>query len=315
MAAMVPAMMLAICDRFFAGDGKSAYLCAIKVRVGWRATYRDDIMTNFRNIFTLILAAVAVTACTAERPRAAAEPAADTLTPTPAVADTVPTGLDTAPAAPIATAPDTAAAPDKSATEQRMEEQGMVEIITVAPDVRVSLMYGRADNFTGRVLYTDLRHAYLHPEAARALRRADDELRRLRPDLRLKVYDAARPMSVQQHMYDVVAGTPKNIYVSNPRNGGGLHNYGLAVDITLCDAATGDSLPMGTLIDHMGPAAHVANEAQNVAEGRLTPEAVANRELLRQVMAAGGFKVLPTEWWHFNLKSRAEARRRYKVIR
>ena len=32
-------------------------------------------------------------------------------------------------------------------------------------------MYARPDNFVGRVLYTDLHHAYLLPETARALRK------------------------------------------------------------------------------------------------------------------------------------------------
>lgn len=208
-----------------------------------------------------------------------------------------------------------AGAPPKSATELRMERQGMVEIASADSTIRVSLMYARPDNFTGRVLYTDIRHAYLHPEAAEALRRAQAELRRLRPDLSLKVFDAARPMSVQQSMYDVVRGTPKNIYVSNPRNGGGLHNYGLAVDITLCDAATGDTLPMGTKIDHMSRLAHVSAEDEMQRAGRLSAAARANRRLLRRVMAAGGFRVLSTEWWHFNLRTRAEARARYKVVR
>ena len=204
--------------------------------------------------------------------------------------------------------------PAKTPTELRMEEQGMVDVQRVDSTLRVSLMYGRADNFTGRVLYDDLHRAYLHPEAAQALARAQRALRRRRPDLSLKVYDAARPMSVQQRMWNVVAGTPKHIYVSNPRNGGGLHNYGLAVDITLCNER-GDSLPMGTRIDFMGHEAHIDREEQLQRRGVLTPEAVANRRLLREVMAEGGFRPLRTEWWHFNLRSRAEARARYQVIR
>lgn len=203
----------------------------------------------------------------------------------------------------------------KSPTELHMEKQGLVEIGTIDATIPVSLMYTRPDNFTGRMLYTDLHRAYLHPEAAEALRKAQAALRKLRPDLSLKVFDAARPMSVQQRMYDAVKGTSKNIYVSNPRNGGGLHNYGLAVDITLCDAATGDTLPMGTKIDYMGRLAHVSNEDGMVRAGRLKRQARDNRRLLRRVMAAGGFKVLSTEWWHFNLRTRAEAKARYKVIR
>lgn len=198
---------------------------------------------------------------------------------------------------------------------RRMERQGMVDVCRLDSTIRVSLMYARADNFTGRVLYHGLTRAYLHPQAARALVRAQAALRRLRPDLSLMVCDAARPMSVQQKMYDAVRGTSKNIYVSNPRNGGGLHNYGLAVDVTLCHAATGDTLAMGTVVDHLGPLAHVKGEAEALRAGRLTPQAVDNRRLLRRVMAEAGFRVLSTEWWHFNFRSRAEARRLYKVIR
>lgn len=205
------------------------------------------------------------------------------------------------------------AAQRKTQAEMGMERVGWVDLQTVATSVRVSLMYARPDNFTGRVLYTDIRHAYLHPKAARALHKAQQALKAIRPDLSLMVYDAGRPMSVQQRMWDAVKGTPKHIYVSNPANGGGLHNYGMAVDITLCHTATGDTVPMGTKIDYMGPLAHPENEAAMLKKRHLTAEAAANRRLLRRVMAAGGFKVLRTEWWHFNLISRAEARRAYKV--
>ena len=203
----------------------------------------------------------------------------------------------------------------RSVTERAMERQGLVDVSKVDSTLVVSLMYTRADNFTGQVLYTDLRHAYLHPEAARALGRAQQALARLRPGLSIKVCDAARPMSVQRRMWDVVKGTPRHIYVSNPARGGGLHNYGLAVDVTLCRRDTGRELDMGTPVDHLGPEAHVRGESERVARGELTAEALANRRLLRRVMEGAGFRVLPTEWWHFNLRSRAEARARYKVIR
>ncbi len=211
-----------------------------------------------------------------------------------------------------------AAAPpsgEKTATELSIERQGMVDISEVDSTIRVSLMYGRADNFTGRVLYTDLHRAYLHPQAAQALKRAQAILRELRPDLSLAVYDAARPMSVQQKMWDTVKGTPQYFYVSNPANGGGLHNYGLAVDLTLCDAATGDTLDMGTPIDHMGAASHIDREEELQKEGKISAAAVENRRLLRRVMREAGFMPLRTEWWHFNFKSRAEAKAHYDVIR
>ncbi len=202
----------------------------------------------------------------------------------------------------------------KSATALSMERQGMVNIKTVDSSIAVSLMYARADNFCGEILYTDLREAYLHPKAAEALRKAQAYLKTLRPDLSLKIYDATRPMSVQQKMWDKVKNTSKYFYVSNPAHGGGMHNYGMAVDITLCDAK-GDTLDMGTKIDYMGKAAHIDNEETLVSAGTISKQARKNRELLRKVMRHAGWIPLRTEWWHFNLCSRATAKKYYKVIR
>ena len=203
----------------------------------------------------------------------------------------------------------------KSKTAQQMAQQGLVDIMSVDSTIQVSLMYSRADNFTSKVLYTDLREAYLHPKAAAALAKAQQALKKLRPELSLKVYDATRPMSVQQKMWNTVAGTKKSIYVSNPRNGGGMHNYGLAVDITLCDALSGDTLDMGTKVDFLGSYAHIDDEAGLVSRHIISKEAKKNRELLRKVMTEAGFKPLKTEWWHFNLVSRAEAKAHYKAVK
>ena len=202
-----------------------------------------------------------------------------------------------------------------SATAKRMAQQGLVDILSVDSTIQVSLMYSRPDNFTGKVLYTDLREAYLHPKAATAVAKAQQALKKLRPELSLKIYDATRPMSVQQKMWNVVAGTKQQNYVSNPRNGGGMHNYGLAVDITLCQAATGDTLDMGTKVDFLGSYAHIDNEADLVSRHIISKEAKKNRELLRKVMSEAGFKPLRTEWWHFNLVSRAEAKAHYKAVK
>lgn len=194
-----------------------------------------------------------------------------------------------------------------SKTAVSIKQQGYVDVQDEDPTIKVSLMYSRPDNFTGKILYKDLKEAFLHPQAAKALAKAQKELKRLRPDLSLIVFDAARPMSIQQQMWDVVKGTSKNIYVSNPANGGGLHNYGFAVDMSICDEK-GDTIPMGTLIDHMGKEAHPEYETSMLAEGKISKEAVNNRKLLRRVMSAGGFRVLKTEWWHFNLKTRAQVK-------
>lgn len=206
------------------------------------------------------------------------------------------------------------AKPQKTEMELHLDALGLVDIEAVSDDIHVDLMYARDDNFTGKVLYHNLNRAYLHPEAADALLAAQAELKKIRPDLSLKVYDATRPLSVQQTMWDCVKGTPDQMYVSNPANGGGLHNYALAVDVTLCNAETGDTLSMGTHIDYFGEMAQVKCEQKFLESKRLTQEAYQNRLLLRQVMTSAGYKVLNTEWWHFNFKTKAEAKANYKVI-
>lgn len=189
----------------------------------------------------------------------------------------------------------------------------MVDVGAMDTTIIVRLMYASEDNFVGADMYGPLRKAYLHREAADALVRASEALRRERPDLRLLVKDAARPMSAQRRMYNKVRGTAAAPYVSNPARGGGLHNYGLAVDVTLADMH-GCELPMGTPVDHLGPEANIDKEGALVGRGVITVTERSNRELLRRAMRSAGWMPLRSEWWHFNLRSRAVAKERYKVL-
>ena len=202
---------------------------------------------------------------------------------------------------------------DSRSTAQRLEEMGLVDVTTLDSSLIVRLPYATLDNFTGQVLYEDLETAFLQPEVAVKLQQAVRILRRLHPDYRLLIYDAARPLSIQRRMWQIVQGTPQQIYVSNPAKGGGLHNYSAAVDLTLADRH-GNPLPMGTPFDYFGPEAHIDHEAELVAQGKLTAAEVRNRQLLRQVMRAAGFIPLRSEWWHFNALRLSEAKLRYAPI-
>lgn len=195
----------------------------------------------------------------------------------------------------------------------RMSDFGLVDLGRMDSTIQVNLMYAADSNFTGVVLYDDLREAYLHPEAAEAVLKAQNELHALFPGYNLLVKDAARPMSVQKKMFRAVQGTPKANYVANPAKGGGLHNYGLAVDITIVDEH-GNELPMGTPVDHLGPEANIDREAEMVVRGVISETERQNRLLLRRVMTAAGFKPLRTEWWHFNLVSKRQAQAKYRLL-
>ena len=197
--------------------------------------------------------------------------------------------------------------------EETFVERGYVDVATLSPDIMVSLMYARDDNFTGKVLYDGLDKAWLHPDAAKAVADAQRRLSALRPGYRLLIKDAARPMSVQRRMFNPGKGTSKANYVANPAKGGGLHNYGVAVDITIADA-DGKELDMGTQVDHLGVEANIDREAELVRRGVMTENARQNRLLLRRVMKEAGFSTIRTEWWHFNLVSKARAREKYRLL-
>ena len=190
--------------------------------------------------------------------------------------------------------------------------EGFIEISTLDPTIEVELMYAKSDNFVGEKMY-DFYKAYLHPKAAKAVAEANRILGRIHPGWRLIIYDATRPMSVQQKMWDKVKGTRMQNYVSNPKNGGGLHNYGLAVDVSIIDG-NGDSIPMGTKVDALTYLSHIDNEEELVEQGKMSKEAVENRRLLRRVMREAGFLTIRTEWWHFNYTTRSDAKANYKLV-
>lgn len=199
-----------------------------------------------------------------------------------------------------------------SSLELKLVRGGYVNIQRLDSTIRVDLKYATTDNFTKSVLYEGLKKAYLHPLAAKKLIEAQQILKQLNPEFCLLVYDGARPVSVQRKMYDKVKNTPLHAYVANPDRTG-LHNYGMAVDLTICDSM-GKPLDMGTPFDFFGRAAGINQEDELVREGKLTASQVENRRLLRKVMTEAGFLTIRGEWWHFNAVSLNEARRSYKLI-
>lgn len=194
-----------------------------------------------------------------------------------------------------------------STLEQKMERAGMIDVCRKDASIRYDLKYATTDNFTRTQLYDTLRTVYLHPLAAQKLVQAQALLKKQHPHLSLLVWDAARPLSVQQKMYKVVANTPLHEYVASPTRTG-LHNYGCAVDLTICNA-DGKPLDMGTPFDFFGKKASIRNEVLMVSQGLLTRQQVQNRQLLRKVMTQAGFIPVRGEWWHFNALTLTEAKK------
>jgi D-alanyl-D-alanine dipeptidase len=191
---------------------------------------------------------------------------------------------------------------------------GLIDVGAALP-VKVELKYATTDNFTGQNLYGGLRRCFLVRDASDMLARAHQLLAERDANVTFIMYDCARPRSVQLKMWDVVKGTPKQGYVANPHQPpGSVHNTGCAVDLSLVDKRTGVPLDMGTPYDFFGPAAEPRREADLFKEGKVTNEQLANRLLLREVMIRAGFRLLPHEWWHFDCKPGAQARKLYPLI-
>jgi D-alanyl-D-alanine dipeptidase len=173
--------------------------------------------------------------------------------------------------------------------------------------LRIDLRYASTNNFDGRVLYRDIDCAWLRGEACAGLEVAVAWLEREHPALRLVVLDALRPQRVQEAIWRDVAGTSAALYFADPARGS-IHSYGMAVDVTLLDAEGGE-LDMGSGFDEMALKSHPTLEAEQLATGAITRAHVAAREILRAAMAAGGFRGIHTEWWHFNFGDPERIRR------
>ena len=217
--------------------------------------------------------------------------------------------------------------------DAKMQEYKLVDIQTMegAEDIIVELKYSTTDNFVGKDMYRDLEKAYLTPDFARKVIRAQQVLRKRNPQLTLMIYDAARPISVQRYMRKLVEGTKFQDFVADGSKGG-RHNYGVAVDLTI---ATNQGIPldMGAGFDDFTDAAAVkgtsdTNDQANrnlkvyreyvyglVKRGLITQEAANNRMLLIEVMVEVGLYPYRREWWHYEeLTPMSEVRQTRRLL-
>ena len=200
-----------------------------------------------------------------------------------------------------------------SLLEQQMQTQGLANIQNIDPTLLVALQYADTNNFLRANVYGSLRHAYLQPIAANQLSKAQEFLRERYPQYTLLILDAARPRSVQQKMWNIVKGSHREHYVAPP-NTGSMHNYGMAVDITIADNTTGKPIDMGTPFDTFNELSEPRYEKKFLDNGKLSPQHIANRALLRAVMKQAGFRNIQREWWHFEAADRHQVRLHYKII-
>lgn len=159
-----------------------------------------------------------------------------------------------------------------------------------------------------------------------ALRLAQQHLQDRQPGWRLKVFDAYRPLAVQQFMVDhtfaelaAAAGRAtgtlspqqrhdliEQVYQFwSPPNGDPAdappHSTGGAIDVTLVSERDRD-VDFGSPVDEVS----VRSYPNHFARATSLAEQAFHRHrlLLRQCLLAAGFAPHPREWWHFSLGDR-----------
>jgi D-alanyl-D-alanine dipeptidase len=163
---------------------------------------------------------------------------------------------------------------------------------------------------------------YLRQGVMEILLKARANLSQLHPGWKLKIFDAYRPVEVQQFMVDysfnlvcqqrglninqLSAKDRQNIYEqvyqiwaipSNNPQTPPPHSTGAAVDITLVDEG-GNIVDMGGEIDELSGCSHPNYyAAQDSLEARKYHNL---RQLLNEVLTSAGFRRHPGEWWHFS---------------
>ncbi|MBD2314055.1 D-alanyl-D-alanine dipeptidase [Desertifilum sp. FACHB-1129] len=163
---------------------------------------------------------------------------------------------------------------------------------------------------------------YVRQGVLSRLVQAQQLLQQLYPGWRIQIFDAYRPIAVQQFMVEYTFGqlleakgltetaiAPsqrqailEEVYQfwavpsANPKTPP-PHSTGAAVDVTLVNAEDRE-VDMGSPIDEVSPRSfpdHFARSSDPVEQ-----QYHAHRQLLAQVMLQAGFERHPYEWWHFS---------------
>ena len=165
----------------------------------------------------------------------------------------------------------------------------LVDVREFDKTIVVELRYAGTRNIAGRALYPPKLPALVRPSVARKLAYAQSLLRPR--GFGLKIWDAYRPPNAHEQLWQL---SPNNKYVADPKSGGSLHTWGVAIDATLVDLE-GNEVAMPTDFDEFKPAATLYYAG---------PDALVRRHLrfLQAALARAGFYGLRTEWWHFVVK-------------
>ncbi|NMB83495.1 MAG: M15 family metallopeptidase [Ignavibacteria bacterium] len=176
--------------------------------------------------------------------------------------------------------------------ESNLRKPELVELIKLDSTFHLDIRYATTNNFVGQPVYKQAR-AFLQRPAADALVRVNKKLKEY--GFGLLIFDGYRPWSVTKLFWDSATEEERLVgFVADPAKGS-RHNRGCAVDLSLYNLATGKEVTMPSSYDEFNEKAYYMYEGGD-------PEVRGLRDLLINTMESEDFKVLETEWWHFDYK-------------
>ena len=196
--------------------------------------------------------------------------------------------------------------------EEKFIKAGLINVHDIDKTIKVDLVNSDSgNNYFRDNFYNGLSKAYLRKEVAQKLSSAQKYLKSEFPEYSIIIMDAARPRSVSQRMYDKMKGTKFEKFVANPQKGS-MHNYGIAVDVTIVES-NGNEMDMGFTPFYKSNLSIYLSYGKLKVFG-LSKKQKQNRKLLSDVMKKAGFIPLSYEWWHFNGLPKDVARKKYRII-
>ena len=163
---------------------------------------------------------------------------------------------------------------------------------------------------------------YLRQGVLAVLTQAQQALQKQYPGWKIQIFDAYRPVEVQQFMVDYTfaealkaSGEREETLLSEQRQTlweqvyelwalpsanpatPPPHSTGAAIDVTLVDEK-GQSLDMGSPIDELSMRSHPNYYADSADSEK--QQYHYHRQILNEAMISAGFIRHPKEWWHFS---------------
>jgi len=174
----------------------------------------------------------------------------------------------------------------KAAIYRKAKRYLLVPVETAVPDALIDMRY-KVTSASGKPLYRSEMPCLVHRATAEKLRKVSKVLKE--QGYALKIWDAWRPPEAHQALWDAVRDER---YVVPPSKGLSWHCYGISVDLTLV-RLDGTEVAMPSKFD----------EFSSRAASRYTggdPEIARRVTMLQTAMKDAGFRVIESEWWHFD---------------